>query len=181
LTSGTYNGIKVAPGGQGKAFGALKYTKGNQWPSPYDWILFRYAEVLLNHAEAAYELGKTGEALTAINQIRARVELPPVSTISREAIRHERRIELAFESHRYWDLRRWRIAQQKLNGSIYHHLELTLDYASFEKDPLNALYHIDVIPQDQGQTMVFDPKHYYLPIQPGRIANNPKLVENPGY
>ena len=181
LTSGTYNGIQVAPTGQGKAFGCLKYSRGNQWPSPFDWVLFRYAEVLLNNAEAAFELGKPDEALADINQIRARVDLPPLAGITRDLIRHERRIELAFESHRYWDLRRWRIAEDKLNGSIYHHLEITLDYASYEVDPHNALYHFDIIPQDQGQSMVFEPKHYYLPIKPERISNNPKLVENPGY
>ena len=181
MTSGTYQGINVAPTGQGKVWGCLKYTRGNQWPSPYDWILFRYGEVLLNNAEAAFELGKTGEALNAVNQIRARVGLPALGSITRDLIRHERRIELAFESHRYWDLRRWRIAEEKLNGSLYHHCEVTLDYASFAEDPLNTLYHFDIIPQDQGQSMVFEPKHYYLPIQPSRISNNPNLVENPGY
>lgn len=181
LTSGTYQNINVAPTGQGKAFGCLKYCKGNQWPQAVDWILFRYAEVLLNNAEAAFELGKTGEALAAVNQIRARVHLPALASITRELIRHERRVELCFESHRYWDLRRWRTAEQKLNGSIYHTLELTLDYASFAADPKNAKYRFKVIPADGGQVMVFAPKNYYLPIGPSRIANNAKLVENPGY
>jgi len=181
LTSGMYHDINVAPTGQGKAFGALKYSRGNQWPSPYDWVLFRYAEVLLNHAEAAFELGRTGEALADINQIRARVNLPPYAAITRELIRKERWVELAFESHRYWDLRRWRQAEAKLNGNIYHTLEITLDYASYAADPTNAKYLFVPIPQDGGQVMVFPAKNYYLPITPARISNNPALVENPGY
>lgn len=181
LTSGTYKDIPVAPTGQGKAFGCLKMTKGNQWPSAVDWILFRYAEVLLNHAESAFELGKTGEALAAVNLVRERVKLPPLASITREAIRHERRIELAFESLRFWDLRRWRTAESKLNGSIYTTLELTLDYASYAADPLKAKYLFKVIPADGGQVMVFGAKNYYHPITPARISNNKALVENPGY
>jgi len=181
LTSGTYKDINVAPTGQGKAFGCLKYTRGNQWPSPFDWVLFRYAEVLLNNAEAAFELGKAGEALADVNLVRARVKLPPLASITRESIRKERWVELAFESHRYWDLRRWRRAEALLNGNPYHTLELTLDYASYAKDPLNAKYLVRQIAPDDGRIMVFKPAQYYLPIGPGRIANNNKLVENPGY
>lgn len=181
LTSGTYHDIPVTPTGTGKAFGCLKMTKANQWPTAVDWIMFRYAEVLLNNAEAAFELGKTGEALIAVNQIRARVNLPALTAITREAIRHERRIELAFESHRFWDLRRWRTAESKLNGSIYHTLELTLDYASYVANPLKAKYLFNKIPADGGQVMVFGSKNYYHPITPARISNNSALVENPGY
>jgi starch-binding outer membrane protein, SusD/RagB family len=85
----------------------------------HSWPLFRYAEVLLNYAEAMNEAygpdvdqfgdGKT--ARWAINQVRGKVNMPPVVAINqitmREKIKHERRIELAFEDHRFWDVRRW--------------------------------------------------------------------------
>ncbi len=85
----------------------------------HSWPLFRYAEVLLNYAEAMNEAygpdadtfgdGKT--ARWAVNLIRANAEMPAVVAGSkdemRERIRHERRIELAFEDHRFWDVRRW--------------------------------------------------------------------------
>lgn len=76
------------------------------------WIYFRYGEILLNYAEAKFELGEEVAAREAINQIRARVNMPPVDASGvdlRDKIRHERRIELAFEGHRFFDVRRWKI------------------------------------------------------------------------
>ena len=87
--------------------------------SVHSWILFRYAEILLNYAEAMNEAygpdadpfgdGKT--ARWAVNEVRGRVGMPPVTasdeTEMRNRIKHERRIELAFEDHRFWDVRRW--------------------------------------------------------------------------
>jgi starch-binding outer membrane protein, SusD/RagB family len=84
--------------------------------SDQDWPEFRYAEILLNFAEAAQELNKPAEALVVINQIRNRAGIAELNSIDLERIRHERRIELALEGHRYWDLRRWRIAESALNG-----------------------------------------------------------------
>lgn len=87
----------------------------------HSWPLFRYGEILLNYAEAMNEAygpdadpygdGKT--ARWAVNEVRGRtgVEMPPVTAAGevemRERIKHERRIELAFENHRFWDVRRW--------------------------------------------------------------------------
>ncbi|MGV8134139.1 MAG: RagB/SusD family nutrient uptake outer membrane protein [Mangrovibacterium sp.] len=88
-----------------------------------DWIVMRFAEVLLMYAEAANEVdGATADVYNAINQIRNRedVEMPDLKAglskdEMREAIRHERRIELAFEGFRYDDVKRWKIAEDKLN------------------------------------------------------------------
>ena len=77
--------------------------------------MFRYAEILLNYAEAAFELGKPTEALDAINQIRDRAGIALLTSIDREKIRQERKVELAFEGNRYWDLRRWRTAETDLS------------------------------------------------------------------
>jgi hypothetical protein len=87
-----------------------------------DWPLMRYAEVLLMHAEAVNELdGPTAEVYNAINPIRARtgVEMPPLADgltrdQMRQAIRKERRIELAFEGFRYDDVKRWKVAEERL-------------------------------------------------------------------
>lgn len=182
ISSGNYKDIPAYPNAHGlqDAFGVLKYGTGTLWPQGNDIILIRYAEILLNFAEAAIELGKSGEALSAINEIRNRAGVPPLSGIDREKIRHERKVELAFENHRYWDLRRWRVAQEKLTGQ-FSTLQFTLDYSSYAQDPFNAKYKVDVIPADLGKTCVFNQEHYYFPITPGRISNNNKLVENPGY
>ncbi|MCY1719389.1 RagB/SusD family nutrient uptake outer membrane protein [Prolixibacteraceae bacterium Z1-6] len=96
-----------------------------------DWPLMRFAEVLLMYAEAANEVdGPTAQVYDAINRIRARadIQMPAVpqglgKDEMRNAIRHERRIELAFEGFRYDDVKRWKIAEDVLNispdGSIY--------------------------------------------------------------
>lgn len=182
LTSGSYNGV-LAQGYHyiGRtSFGVMKYldekkdNMGWRGTSGTSWIIFRYAEMLLNYAEAAYELGETDSALDAINQIRSRAGVALRTDIDREDIRHERKIELAFEGHRYWDLRRWRTAVNSLTRD-FHGLLYTLDYNSGE-------YLIDVINvHGTVEPCIFRKQNYYLPITPRRIANNNNLVENPYY
>jgi hypothetical protein len=95
---------------------------GYATPSEQDWVMLRYAEVLLMYAEAQNELsGPDGSVHDAINAVRNRVGMPDVpeglsQVEMREAIRHERRVELAFEGLRYYDLKRWRIAEEVLNN-----------------------------------------------------------------
>ena len=78
--------------------------------------VFRLAEMYLNKAEAAMELGKTGDAATALNMVRERAGIRTLSAgeVSLDRIRNERRVELAYENHRHWDLKRWHIAHIKL-------------------------------------------------------------------
>lgn len=101
-----------------------QYPIGYNTRSDQDWVHFRYAEILLTIAEAENEVnGPTQKAYNAINTIRARkgVNMPPLpiglsKAQMREKIRHERRIELAFEGHRYFDLKRWRIIGEVMNN-----------------------------------------------------------------
>ncbi len=79
------------------------------------WTYFRYGEILLNYAEAKFELGDEDVARKYVNLVRARVNMPPVNASGidlRNKIRHERRIELAFEGHRFFDVRRWEILEE---------------------------------------------------------------------
>ncbi|UZR98413.1 RagB/SusD family nutrient uptake outer membrane protein [Chondrinema litorale] len=100
--------------------------------STHTWIYFRYAEVLLNYAEAMNEAygpdDNAGFSLTAreaLNMVRHRagVEMPDViaadASAFREAVRNERRVELAFEEHRFWDVRRWNIASETLGEDAF--------------------------------------------------------------
>ncbi|HLT51707.1 MAG TPA: RagB/SusD family nutrient uptake outer membrane protein, partial [Arenibacter sp.] len=95
---------------------------GYSTQSQQDWVLLRYADVLLMYAEAQNELvGVDQSVYDALNEIRGRVGMPDIPTgltkdPMREVIRHERRIELAFEGLRYYDLKRWRIAEEVLNN-----------------------------------------------------------------
>lgn len=180
ITSGSYNGIlaKGISNNNITSFGVLKYLdptikQPDNNASPTDWIVFRYGEVLLNFAEAAFELGKTSEALDAINQIRTRAGIASLGSIDRDKIRHERKVELAFENHRFWDLRRWRTAHVELSRN-FSGLQYILDFETmkFKVDVIDA--HGTVLPN-------FNQNKYYFPIGRSRIANNPNLIENPGY
>lgn len=151
-----------------------------------DYPIFRFGEVLLNFAEAAFELGRTTDALWAVNEIRKRAGLFELDNITREQIRHERQVELAFEGHRYWDLRRWRIAEKELTGHGSG-LRYILDYESIKgnlnnpDNPTTPKYRIEVTEQDGATGMNFLPHNYYFPITLSRTSANRNLVENPGY
>lgn len=128
-----------------------------------DYIHLRYADILLMYAEAANEAnGPDATVYSAIDQVRARtgVNMPPVDRAKystretlRDYIRHERRVELAFEGQRYNDLKRWNIAHIKLP---------TL------RTPANT-------------PLVFEMRNYVLPFQQSELDNNPNLIQNEGY
>ena len=141
-----------------------------------DCPIFRYGEILLNLAEASFELGYTDEALDALNQIRDRAGIAPKTSIDREIIRNERKVELAFEGHRYWDVRRWRIAVDKLSkrGSFMRYI---LDYNT-RKYKLEIFEELNYYQQTPP---LFHEHNYYFPITLTRTGQNPNLIENPGY
>jgi len=141
--------------------------------SDEDYMIYRYGEILLNYAEAAFYLGQTGEALDKINMVRERAGMPLLTTITEEAIRHERTVELAFEENRYWDLRRWRIAHEVLDGLRTKGLEFTY---YFNEDKYDFMYK-----NGDPSSRTFQDRHYYLPLGVTRVADNPELIENPGY
>lgn len=105
-----------------------KFVKGvsnNSSPAPR-WITFRLAEFYLNYAEALNEInGSSSEITWALNEVRSRVNMPGIAYTGqaemREKIRRERAVELAFEQHRYFDVRRWKIAGQEgvMKGGMY--------------------------------------------------------------
>ncbi|PXX23717.1 RagB/SusD family nutrient uptake outer membrane protein [Arenibacter sp. ARW7G5Y1] len=109
-------------------YGLKKFLSPDLMPYGYstqsqqDWVLLRYADVLLMYAEAQNELvGPDQSVYNVLNDIRGRVGMPGITTgltkdSMREVIRNERRIELAFEGLRYYDLKRWRIAEEVLNN-----------------------------------------------------------------
>lgn len=185
---GSYEGV-LANGEQkywvACGFGVMKYldeSKNNGdgstagiFGSKQDFIVFRYGEILLNYAEAALALGKTSEALDAVNQIRTRAGIAQLTSIDVDKIRQERRVELAFEGHRYWDLRRWRIAEDVLSRNMCG-LKFILDYTT-RKFRIQKVEKID----GATNTPLFRHENYYFPLTHVRTNQNPNLVENPGY
>ncbi len=142
-------------------------------PDDNDIITFRLGEAYLNAAEAAFYLNLPNESLTHINAIRSRAGMPNRTMITEDFIRQERQVELAFENHRYWDLRRWRIAEQTLNA----YRAIGIDWV---KNWTTGNYVI-TIKNVEGSPRIFLPRHYYLPLGLNRVSENPNMVENPGY
>ncbi len=189
IISGYYNGKPAQgrsysaggyAGGAITGFNVLKYLDEtlipvDQGKTKVDFIIFRYGEILLNYAEAAFELNKNAEALQAVNEIRERAGIVKLNDITRDLIRHERKVELAFETHRWWDLKRWRTAVDAISRTfkgIYTFYDVNTGKYVIEMN--NSA--------DGGALPAFHEKHYYFPITPGRISNNPNLApENPGY
>ena len=194
INSGAYKDVLATSRMRGAKtpFGMLKYldeaersTVQERNHTDTDYIVFRLGEVLLNYAEAAIELGKDSDALWAVNELRTRAGMPSHNAITRDLVRKERKVELAFEGNRYWDLRRWRIAETVLSQS-FDNLQIILDgdsYAQGSYNPLTAKFKLEIIPNVDGTPApFFDSRHYYLPISLGRTGQNPNLLpENPGY
>jgi hypothetical protein len=148
------------------------------------WPAYRYAEVLLNYAEAMNEAygpdadpaGFGFTAREALMEVRrsASTSLPDVTTTSKEnfrlAVKQERRVELAFEDHRYWDLIRWGDANKVLNEPIRG--------VVVGKNPLGGYTYSYV----NVATRVFKAHNNYLPFSRGEVTNSGgTLIQNPGY
>jgi hypothetical protein len=164
------------------------YPLQNPWGNAgfQPWYYFRYAEILLNFAEASNEAygadmvpsGATLSARTAINAIRERpgVSMPDLpagmsQSAMRDAIRLERRIELAFEEHRFYDVRRWKIADVTENAPAYG--------ITVTEDGNGGFSYTKKIALD-GR--MFKQQHYWLPIPRSEIqASNNQLEQNPNY
>lgn len=146
-------------------------------------ILFRYAEVLLNYAEALNEVnGPVKEVVDAIFALRKRAGIT-AGTDSRygisaainkdqmrNLIRNERRIEMAFEEQRFWDIRRWKTAGQLLNQPVKGmHIKANEDGS--------LTYTVSDV-----ATSTFDVnKNYWYPIPYSEMQTNPNMTQNPGY
>lgn len=142
------------------------YYFGTRQPQPYMFI--RYAEVLLNYAEACIGLGEENQARQALNQLRSRAGMPeiPASETGQALIdryRNERRVELAFENQRFFDVRRWMIAEQAY------------------KDAYGVSFNGSNYQQFVFETHHWNPSHYFIPILYTEMQKNTALIQNPGY
>lgn len=157
-----------------------KYVNGEDLPDPLNCginiILIRYAEVLLTYAEAKIELNQIDASVyAAINQIRQRpdVNMPVITTGKtqdemRQIVRQERLSELAFESQRFMDIRRWKIADSVMNGRAYG-----ITYM----DGGGNLQTVEV----PGWNWTWNDRNYLWPIPQTEIELNSNLTQNPGY
>jgi hypothetical protein len=145
--------------------------------SSTDFYVFRLGEIYLNYVEAAFYLGNpNGDMQAKMNDLRDRAGMPALTSaeITEDKIRQERRVELTFESHAFWDLRRWRIAVAELDGVQRNRMHFRYDYDANR-------YTIATAHGDKGRLRSHPERNYYYALGLNRIADNPKLIENPGY
>ncbi|WBL25316.1 RagB/SusD family nutrient uptake outer membrane protein [Zunongwangia sp. HGR-M22] len=150
------------------------------------WPWFRLGEIYLNAAEASFEIGQMDIATNYVNTIRKRAGFPEnsIENITIEDIRNERRVELAFEDHRFFDLKRWRIAHEIWNGD--ENSEQAVVYGLYPYrvvrpgHPDNNKYIYNKLrPTRFRRARLFRLANYYSSIDQGVLNNNPKLVRNP--
>lgn len=137
------------------------------------WVELRLGEVLLNLAEAEYRLGNDGAAMGYIKQIRDRVGLPTDLSLTGDdvftALVHERKIELAYEGHLWWDMRRWRLAEEAYTGYRVHGLKITKEGSGYRYQYVDA----------DGQDRKFLSRMYRLPIPDAELRNNNAIQQFP--
>lgn len=147
----------------------------------HNFIIFRYAEIILNYAEALNEVGRTEDAVKQIILLRTRAGITagantrygiPVG-ISQESMRtlimNERRVELAFEEHRFWDIRRWKIAPAVLSGA--------LNGTKITKNANNTFTYENI----PVVTSIFTNKLYHMPVPYAETTKNSQLLQNEGW
>ncbi len=140
-------------------------------------IFIRLAEIYLDYIEALNESDPGNpDILIYLNKIRERAGVPqygaganalPIPADMRDAIRRERRVELAFESHRYFDTRRWKIAETT---------DKVILGLNIQKNAADGFYNVVTT-----ESRVFDKKHYLWPIPNGEVQKVPLVVQNTGW
>lgn len=146
------------------------------YASSQNCILWRYAELLLDYAEIDFKKGRTGEALDKVNEIRRRVKMPELTSLTWDDLMNERRVELAFEKTTYWDLLRWNVAEKYMTGTT------------------NPLYGVKIVYKADGSKTITNPVvngrntvvryfreiQYYMPIDWDDVRYH-GLEQNPGW
>lgn len=149
--------------------------------SDQNYIDIRYAEILLNFTEAALETSSyLSEALDAINQVRSRAGIRKLALneLTVDRLRNERKVELAFEDKRFWDIRRWRIGTSLFRNTYMHGLYPYLKYTGsgykyiFKK--------ISGYPLDGGLSRIWEEKDNYSNLS-AYISTNKNIINNPGW
>ncbi len=151
------------------------YVEGTWSFNAKNWIWLRLGEQYLNLAEAKFNAGDEPGAKTALNVIRARAQMPNVTSTGIQLwndIVRERRVELAFEEHRYFDVRRWKIAPTVLNRDA-----TGLEVYRHGTGPYTYTYKRGKLVEHR----IFLPKLYWLAIPLDEQNKNPNLEQNPGY
>lgn len=151
------------------------------------WPIFRFGEILLNAAEAVNEAEGPAAAYQYINDLRARVGMPPYSGMTkeklRERIRNERRIELSFEDHRFFDERRWMLFEDQTLASEKNNPYNLQYYNLYGVRVTNAASPVyEYVSAEMHPSRAFNsPKNYRFPLPDDEVKRAPNLKQNPGW
>jgi starch-binding outer membrane protein, SusD/RagB family len=165
------------------------FVDQNTWQE-IPWPVIRVTEVVLNLVEASIALGQEEEARTWLNRIRFRAGMPAITESGPALLQryiNERRVELSFEEHRYYDTRRWMIAPQTLgrqaNGiQVRGTLRPGQSVSVYRYDPTLYNYTYSVFQIDPGkENRLWLDKMYWMPIHFDEMNRNDQLIQNPGY
>jgi hypothetical protein len=178
-------------GGTATGYYTKKFLNNMSFKKPTNYThacpIFRYAEILLNAAEAINEADGPDQAYQYVNEVRARVGMPAYSGMTqdklRERIRNERRIELCFEDHRFFDERRWKIfegvttANEKSKPMYQQVLNL---YGVSVTPDAGTVYNYGAA-EIHASRVFNSPKNYYFPIPDAETKRLPALGQNKGW
>ena len=184
-------------GGTLTGYYVKKYIRNVSWKSMTSarraCPIFRYAEILMNAAEAYCELGELDKAAGYVNQVRARAGMPAYNGSAmgqdrlRERIYNEDRIEFCFEDHRWGDTRRWKLYDKQSKSAetslpiykqIYHMYRVQVNW----DEATQAVTELTYPPAEKYPVYEFNsPKNYYFPIPDTEVKKLPNLTQNKGW
>ena len=196
-STGTKIAVNTYNGAPSDGYGTVAWTAGYYWrkmmeentasnggPNTERCLpLVRYAEILLNYAEASNELGNTSIAYDMLKLIRKRAGIIPgagetyglkqgmTKDEMRAQLQSERMVELAYEDHRFWDVRRWKTAPVTMN----------FDMKAMKITKTGNNYTYQVVPVNVNARHQFKDAYYLFPIMQTELSKNPNLLQNPGY
>lgn len=165
---GTYTGYTFKKYLDNEVYGTETNNNDNAW------IEFRYAEIILNYAEACLGLGETEEGGDYINMIRNRAGLPDFTGDPTTALRYERRVEFVYEDFRFYDVRRWKILEEGLEDATGVDV---VETRNLDNNTVTTTWR-QILVQERGPAV---DKLYWVPIPIDEINRAPQLIQNPGY
>ena len=160
---------------------AQEINNDEAYASSQNYIIWRYAEVLLDYAEVMFRLGDTETARGMVNDIRRRAHMDDLPSLTWDQLVNERRVELAFEEASYWDIMRWGIAEEKLNGESNPIKAMKVTVRETPQHMVSyAISNMDRFP---SRVRSFTPMQYYLPIpwddiRYHGVEQNPEWIES---
>lgn len=191
VTYGSGKDYQELHGGTLTGYYTKKFLNNMSFKKPANYVhacpIYRYAEILLNAAEAINEAEGPENAYAYVNQVRDRVKMPAYKNMTkeqfRERIRNERRIELCFEDHRFFDERRWKLFEGKTASSEKNEPRYRQVYNLYGMQVTpSAATTFTVVSAQMHPTRAFNnPKNYVFPIPDAETKRLPNLGQNPGW